>query len=114
SSSLPSHPSVLFFFFFQAEDGIRDATVTGVQTCLFRSSRARLPRVPHAWTFTNGAPAAILNAVNDALVPFGAMLTEQPMTPQREIGRASCRERVQLAVGGAPWKGTERDDSVGT
>src|SRR6266542_5995822 len=24
---------LLFFFFFQAEDGIRDATVTGVQTC---------------------------------------------------------------------------------
>src|SRR3989337_2662617 len=24
---------VFFFFFFQAEDGIRDATVTGVQTC---------------------------------------------------------------------------------
>src|SRR6266542_5950480 len=23
----------IFFFFFQAEDGIRDATVTGVQTC---------------------------------------------------------------------------------
>src|SRR5207248_4243376 len=26
-------PSILFFFFFQAEDGIRDRTVTGVQTC---------------------------------------------------------------------------------
>src|SRR5688572_33007022 len=25
--------SLLFFFFFQAEDGIRDLTVTGVQTC---------------------------------------------------------------------------------
>src|SRR5438105_11283775 len=25
--------SVLFFFFFQAEDGIRDPLVTGVQTC---------------------------------------------------------------------------------
>src|SRR5260221_5252884 len=25
------------FFFFQAEDGIRDWSVTGVQTCLFRS-----------------------------------------------------------------------------
>src|SRR3989475_6417554 len=25
--------SALFFFFFQAEDGIRDLTVTGVQTC---------------------------------------------------------------------------------
>src|SRR5207245_5242972 len=24
---------ILLFFFFQAEDGIRDATVTGVQTC---------------------------------------------------------------------------------
>src|SRR5256886_16704777 len=28
---------MLFFFFFQAEDGIRDLTVTGVQTLLFRS-----------------------------------------------------------------------------
>src|SRR2546430_3835609 len=26
-------PSRFFFFFFQAEDGIRDLTVTGVQTC---------------------------------------------------------------------------------
>src|SRR5689334_23490854 len=24
---------LIFFFFFQAEDGIRDGTVTGVQTC---------------------------------------------------------------------------------
>src|SRR6266542_1474686 len=28
-----------FFFFFQAEDGIRDATVTGVQTCALPISR---------------------------------------------------------------------------
>src|SRR5690606_39629990 len=28
---------MFFFFFFQAEDGIRDFHVTGVQTCLFRS-----------------------------------------------------------------------------
>src|SRR2546430_6305012 len=25
--------NIVFFFFFQAEDGIRDLTVTGVQTC---------------------------------------------------------------------------------
>src|SRR5208282_6176807 len=35
------------FFFFQAEDGIRDATVTGVQTCalpiLPRGSRRVIP-----------------------------------------------------------------------
>src|SRR2546421_9260587 len=37
------HGSFSFFFFFQAEDGIRDLIVTGVQTCalpiLFRSNR---------------------------------------------------------------------------
>src|SRR5260370_19590773 len=27
------HCSFVFFFFFQAEDGIRDSSVTGVQTC---------------------------------------------------------------------------------
>src|SRR6267143_3948134 len=31
-----------FFFFFQAEDGIRDGTVTGVQTCA-------LPIYPTLW-----------------------------------------------------------------
>src|SRR5687768_17916374 len=31
--------SVLFFFFFQAEDGIRDVAVTGVQTCALPISR---------------------------------------------------------------------------
>ena len=32
---------------------------------------------------TGGAPAAILNAVNDALQPFGAEICEMPMTPER-------------------------------
>src|SRR2546430_2688880 len=32
----------LYFFFFQAEDGIRDLTVTGVQTCALPISRSRL------------------------------------------------------------------------
>src|SRR5205085_6614945 len=30
----------IFFFFFQAEDGIRDLTVTGVQTCALPIYRA--------------------------------------------------------------------------
>jgi carbon-monoxide dehydrogenase large subunit len=34
---------------------------------------------------TTGAPAAILNAVNDALAPFGAAVTEQPITPERVL-----------------------------
>src|SRR5207248_11435091 len=32
---------VVEFFFFQAEDGIRDRTVTGVQTCALPISRSR-------------------------------------------------------------------------
>src|SRR2546427_3982104 len=32
-----------FFFFFQAEDGIRDLTVTGVQTCALPISRLCFP-----------------------------------------------------------------------
>src|SRR2546427_7627915 len=40
------HENEVSFFFFQAEDGIRDLTVTGVQTCALPISNAsRLPRV---------------------------------------------------------------------
>src|SRR3989475_4925860 len=36
----------LFFFFFQAEDGIRDLTVTGVQTCALPISPSEAVAVP--------------------------------------------------------------------
>ncbi len=39
---------------------------------------------------TAGAPAAILNAVNDALAPWGAMVTTQPVTAERV--RAALRD----------------------
>src|SRR2546430_4041781 len=38
---------MLLFFFFQAEDGIRDLTVTGVQTCALPISRCRPARRAH-------------------------------------------------------------------
>jgi carbon-monoxide dehydrogenase large subunit len=34
---------------------------------------------------TGGAPAAVLNAVNDALHPLGASLWQMPMTPERVL-----------------------------
>src|SRR6478736_7588247 len=40
------------FFFFQAEDGIRDLTVTGVQTCALPISIERKV-APKAWTYEN-------------------------------------------------------------
>src|SRR5256885_8769292 len=43
---------VFFFFFFQAEDGIRDYKVTGVQTCA-------LPILPQRIAATQGETAPI-------------------------------------------------------
>src|SRR5205823_8023721 len=43
----------MIFFFFQAEDGIRDKLVTGVQTCALPISQVRLPQhllqLAHLW-----------------------------------------------------------------
>src|SRR5207245_7570539 len=60
--------SVMTFFFFQAEDGIRDATVTGVQTCalpileatahLFRLRRLRRCR-PSQRTLLTAPPGSL-------------------------------------------------------
>src|SRR2546427_9426994 len=48
-----------FFFFFQAEDGIRDLTVTGVQTCALPISNPVAPTNPdQAGRFRGGARAA--------------------------------------------------------
>src|SRR2546430_4863187 len=48
---------MLLFFFFQAEDGIRDLTVTGVQTCALPISAAR--SLGHL-----GDPRAVLPLIN--------------------------------------------------
>jgi aerobic carbon-monoxide dehydrogenase large subunit len=43
-----------------------------------------------------GAPAAILNAINDALMPFGVAINEMPATPQR-IRAALRQARKRIA-----------------
>src|SRR5947209_16957558 len=93
------------FFFFQAEDGIRDIGVTGVQTCA-------LPILRIATSST--MPASGFGALRAA--PFGrpvvplVRMTWRPSRPgggssgatstPSEIGRASCRERGEDWVGG--------------
>src|SRR5256886_6169382 len=47
----------LFFFFFQAEDGIRDLTVTGVQTCA-------LPILLLAWYLAPHSARSRANALS--------------------------------------------------
>src|SRR5438876_8466180 len=46
--------SIDFFFFFQAEDGIRDGRVTGVQTCALPISRSRRSARPGACSGAGG------------------------------------------------------------
>src|SRR2546429_8060461 len=51
-----------FFFFFQAEDGIRDVAVTGVQTCalpILFPRRGRNPRLDLAATLQTGRRALL-------------------------------------------------------
>jgi CO/xanthine dehydrogenase Mo-binding subunit len=42
---------------------------------------------------TSGAPAAIVNAMNDALAPLGVVITQQPLTPER-VWRAIADARA--------------------
>src|SRR5439155_10465542 len=96
-----------FFFFFQAEDGIRDGHVTGVQTCALPISSCWLPRPPAGRrTKPTTAPSrADLLAQqelrqlppHDARVPGGHQRDGRGAV---EIGRASCRERVEISGGG--------------
>ena len=69
-------------FFFQAEDGIRDVAVTGVQTCALPISNVDKN------VYSTSSVALEENGAIGDIVKFGNITT----TP--EIGRASCRERV--------------------
>src|SRR5437667_1179561 len=97
--------NVLSVFFFQAEDGIRDRDVTGVQTCALpifhqprpRRGSGRMPAAPPAGTRRRPARGGRW-AARDAL-PAGPRGPGRPPGAQgRQIGRASCRERVEISV----------------
>src|SRR5205823_9278655 len=70
------------FFFFQAEDGIRDKLVTGVQTC--------------ALPISLGLSSAVLSRNRPSRETAYCGLMPRTL----EIGRASCRERVEVWGGG--------------
>src|SRR3712207_8415656 len=88
------------FFFFQAEDGIRDIGVTGVQTCalpIFRPQLAeRFGAVTARVVVDEDGVLRDIAAVRDLRQDGGGrQLVEACGGPHgREIGRASCRERV--------------------
>src|SRR3989475_8102007 len=89
---------LLIFFFFQAEDGIRDLTVTGVQTCALPISGAARGAA-HSGPGRLGERRRRLRGTQSAGRRGDHLLPEEAPHLRRledrgEIGRASCRERV--------------------
>src|SRR5207248_8761541 len=79
-----------FIFFFQAEDGIRDRTVTGVQTCALPISTApRVSRVPFPMLRASSqvSPAATTTSPGLKTPANG-----RPRSEERRVGK-ECRSR---------------------
>src|SRR5256885_5043842 len=89
-----------FFFFFQAEDGIRDYKVTGVQTCALPISEQEFDEIVERFhALADESARAEQQAVDDieSAATANRAAAEDLLLRVRalaEIGRASCRERV--------------------
>src|SRR3989454_2822333 len=106
----------LSFFFFQAEDGIRDYKVTGVQTCALPISRApdgqRLPEVLAALLdlpVLRGVeqPADAEGAVDEEPRDFAPGAT--PLALEQAVGRTLDEPDVVEAVRDQHLKGLRHD-----
>ena len=76
---------IFLFFFFQAEDGIRDIGVTGVQTCA-------LPIWPLQAGITHNIDSATPTQLYPILVPKFPNTGEKRRSEERRVGK-ECRSR---------------------
>src|SRR5699024_11733379 len=85
-------------FFFQAEDGIRDRNVTGVQTCALPIWRAYTRWL--GLVVTSVAQALYVNGYrrSDASEEMDSWDFWQANRMDSQIGRASCRGRGWTSV----------------
>src|SRR3989454_12682441 len=92
-----------FFFFFQAEDGIRDYKVTGVQTCALPIC----PRHSSADAFRRrrfgGQEHAVRRAFPDGAPATGGARRAQPRKAESSGGRPRTGERGGGEEGEAGW-----------
>src|SRR5256886_12109407 len=83
-----------FLFFFQAEDGIRDLTVTGVQTCalpILRPKTVSWVRIP------SSPPTSTLRITRR--VTRSARLRNSPAVPRADSAPTSRHRRAQSEEG---------------
>src|SRR5256886_6743590 len=99
STSISALSLYIFFFFFQAEDGIRDLTVTGVQTCALPISHLGIE--PHRkedlslgneGTHPVGGLCAVDVHPNHDEPVFAMALMERGRSEERRVGK-ECRSR---------------------
>src|SRR5256886_9104933 len=90
------YSSVLLFFFFQAEDGIRDLTVTGVQTCALPIFGRTLD-VLNRDGFEPAAAFAAWEAVST--MALGAAVDDIRETAAEEDGRPWAARSEERRVG---------------
>src|SRR5207253_4007928 len=100
--------SSTFVFFFQAEDGIRDGHVTGVQTCalpIYQLAQSGGPSPVPPIQAQGSAPAQFKSdQISALLIKLRDNSSEQQVG---QIGRASCRERVEISEVGGPLRKKE-------
>src|SRR2546426_5992176 len=83
----------LFFFFFQAEDGIRDYKVTGVRRVLFRSEPGTDEGVPRLAQPRDAQPAVALPGAPSARAPIHEIPRDiVDRSEERRVGK-ECRSR---------------------
>src|SRR5258708_13731870 len=87
----------IILFFFQAEEGIRDDLVTGVQTCALPIYQRHAPQEERLdlRPVEHHRDAPLEEHVADG--PAGHV-DRGRLTAQDEIGRASCRERAKISA----------------
>src|SRR5256885_15397305 len=93
----------MVFFFFQAEDGIRDYKVTGVQTCALPISlRERLARIERSLAQLTGALAPPSASVSPGVpAPRVADSSALPTPPTPSM--PSTAGAAPLTGGGGLW-----------
>src|SRR5256885_6762625 len=106
-------------FFFQAEDGIRDYKVTGVQTCALPISRAaaRSPRYSRTMLTRSRAVTSWCSRIVTSVSP-SVLIGSSSVTRRRstwiEIGRAACRGRGEVSGGAVSLKKKKKEDKCRT